>query len=87
MIRTFKEDLLWLNEYKTIEELQEELNRWQHDYNNVFPHSSIANCTPVEYEERWSNGTEPQDTGAKKILAKTSLFSHELKTGPCNDAP
>jgi len=74
VIRTLKEDLLWLNEYKTIEELQEALNKWQHDYNNVFPHSSIANCTPVEYEERWGNGTEPQNTRAKKILAKTFPF-------------
>ena len=74
VIRTLKEDLPWLDEYNSIDELQEALNKWQNDYSYVFPHSSIAYCTPAEYEERWNNGTEPQNTRAKKMLAKTLPF-------------
>ncbi|MDT3386552.1 MAG: integrase core domain-containing protein [Bacteroidota bacterium] len=62
VIHTIKEDLLWINEFKTQDELKEWLSKWQHDYNHVFPHSSLENCTPVEYEERWYKGTEPQKT-------------------------
>ena len=74
VIRTIKEDLLWINDFKTMDELKEGLAKWQHDYNHVFPHSSLGNCTPVEYEERWYKGTEPQNTRAKKILRKKFLI-------------
>ena len=88
VIRTFKEDLLWINEFKTLDELKEALGKWQHDYNHVFPHSSLEYCTPVEYEERWYKGTEPQNTRAKKILRKESLFEPmNQNRGLCNAAP
>ena len=74
VIRTLKEDLLWINDYRNLDELKEGLRKWQYDYNHVFPHSSLENCTPVEYEERWHKGTEPQNTRAKKILRKESLI-------------
>lgn len=77
VIRTIKEDLLWTREFKTIAEVQSALDRWMHDYNNVFPHSSIANCTPVEYETRFLNGDAPTNTRASKIIEKkmkTPLF-------------
>jgi transposase InsO family protein len=88
VIRTIKEDLLWINEFKTLDELKEALGKWQHDYNHVFPHSSLEYCTPVEYEERWNCGTEPQNTRAKKILRKESLFEPmNQNRGLCNAAP
>ena len=74
VIRTLNEDLLWINEFKNQDELKEGLSKWQHDYNHVFPHSSFENCTPVEYEECWYKGTEPQNIRAKKILRKKSHF-------------
>ena len=88
VIRTLKEDLLWINEFKNLAELQEKLTQWQHDYNHVFPHSSLENCTPAEYEVRWNQGTEPKNTRAKKILRDNPFFRlMNLNRGLCNDAP
>lgn len=66
VIRTVKEDLLWINDYRNLEELEERLRKWQHDYNHVFPHSSLENCTPMEYEERWHKGTDHSTQGTRK---------------------
>lgn len=74
VIRTLKEDLLWINEFGTLAELQERLWQWQHDYNCIFPHSSLEYCTPVEYEELWNQGKAPQNTRAMKILRNNPLF-------------
>ena len=74
VIRILKEDLLWCHEFRTLDELQKTLEKWQHDYNYTFPHSSLANCTPVEYEERCWNGTEPENTREKKTLSKIPLM-------------
>jgi hypothetical protein len=74
VIRTIKEDLLWINEFKTLDELKEALGRRQHDYNHVFPNSLLEYCTPGEYEERWYKRTEPQNTRVKNILRMESLF-------------
>ena len=77
VIRTLKEDLPWTHEFDNLEQLRQALKQWQNDYNNIFPHSSIANCTPVEYERRWFEGTAPKNTRARKILDKITLVSVE----------
>lgn len=88
VIRTLKEDLLWIREFVDVVQLQEELDKWVNDYNYKFPHSSLANCTPADYEERCFNGTEPLNTRARKILDKKSLFSlFERLSGCCNAPP
>ena len=88
VICTIKEDLLWTNEFRTLDELQDRLRQWQHDYNHVFPYSSLEYCTPVEYEELWHQGKAPQNTRAKKFLRNNPLFwLMEQNRGLCNDAP
>ena len=77
VIRTLKEDLLWTHEFKDLEQLRQALAQWQNDYNEIFHHSSIANCTPSEYERRWFEGTAPKNTRARKILDKITLVSVE----------
>ena len=74
VIRTIKEDLLWINEFGTLEELPARLLQWQHDDNYIFPHSSLEYCTPAEYEDLWNQGKEPQNTRAMKILRNHPLF-------------
>ncbi|MGN0866322.1 MAG: integrase core domain-containing protein [Oligosphaeraceae bacterium] len=65
--------MLWTHDFADLRQLQDALDRWMDNYNNVFPHSSLCNCTPAEYERRWHEGTEPKNTRAKKILSKTPL--------------
>ena len=52
MIRTFKEDLIYPQEFTGLTDFVAALSRWKTDYNTEFPHSSLGYFTPYEYE-RW----------------------------------
>lgn len=54
VIRTIKEDLVWIREYSSFEELESTLVEWVKNYNEDYPHSTIGYMTPYEYE-RWFN--------------------------------
>jgi len=51
VIRTLKEDLIWLKEWKSPFELDEELKAWVEQYNTDYPHSSLGYQTPVQFEK------------------------------------
>ena len=52
VIRTLKEDLVWPREFDSVADFEKALNRWQKEYNEDYPHSSLGYMTPYEYE-RW----------------------------------
>ena len=52
VIRTIKEDLVWIREFDSVAALEAALKMWQKAYNEDFPHSSLGYMTPYEYE-RW----------------------------------
>ena len=54
VIRTVKEELLWLNEFTSFEEARERIGNWiDSDYNRLYVHSSIGYRSPVEFREAW----------------------------------
>ena len=58
VIRTLKEDLIWIKEFTSPEELRQDLERWIHNYsargrstsggNAIYPHSSLNYKTPLQ---------------------------------------
>ncbi|MBC7231075.1 MAG: transposase, partial [Actinobacteria bacterium] len=42
----------------TVEELNEILDEWNHLYNYERPHQSLGYLTPMEFLERWREGSE-----------------------------
>lgn len=50
VIRTMKEDLVWTNEFQSVEQLKQAIDAWVIDYNTDYPHSAIGYMTPCEYE-------------------------------------
>lgn len=57
-----------LNEhwFISLEDAQEKLDAWRHDYNHDCPHSSLGNVSPEEYAVRWlsskrRNGQQRRD--------------------------
>lgn len=48
MMRTMKEELLWLTEWSSLEEIELSLNTWKEKYNTSYPHSSIGYRAPSE---------------------------------------
>lgn len=50
VIRTIKEDLIWIREWKTPFELEDKLKEWVDCYNSDYPHSSLGYKTPNQFE-------------------------------------
>jgi transposase InsO family protein len=51
VIRTIKEDLIWIKEWKSPSQLEEKLKAWIVKYNTDFPHSSLNYKTPEQFEK------------------------------------
>jgi transposase InsO family protein len=53
VIRTMKEDLIWLKieEWELPSDVEEDLRAWINRYNEDFPHSSLGYKTPVQFEK------------------------------------
>ncbi len=49
-MRTLKEELLWLEEFASLDEAQEKLSAWIDFYNNYYLHSALGYRSPQEYE-------------------------------------
>jgi len=52
VIRTTKEEVIWLNEFSSFEEAKERISRWiEVDYNRLYVHSKLGYVSPLEFEE------------------------------------
>ena len=51
VMRTIKEDFIWTREFSSPLEFTEGFKRWVEDYNTDFPHSSLNNLTPCQFEK------------------------------------
>ena len=49
VIRTMKEEVVWLRDWNTADELRDALLAWQHRYNTARPHQALGWKTPAEY--------------------------------------
>jgi len=57
VIRTIKEDCIWISEWKNLDQVQRKIEKWIDDYNILYPHSMLSNLSPVEFESAWSENT------------------------------
>ena len=69
VLRTLKEDLIWINEFYSFEELRQALEGWFWRYNNDYPHSSLAHRTPSEFEEDYYRKGEEWEEETQLIYA------------------
>ena len=53
MMRTLKEELLWLREWKNASELTEALDKWIGGYNENYLHSALGYRPPNQVEEKY----------------------------------
>ena len=61
MMRTVKEELLWLEEFESFEEAQSALKQWiETDYNRDYVHSALGYLSPLEFEEQYNANSEMQ---------------------------
>ena len=55
VMRTIKEDLVYINEFCTRSEFKEAFAKWVHNYNTDYPHSAIKFKTPYQAERDFVN--------------------------------
>ena len=54
VIRTIKEEVIWLNEFESFEEAFEKISNWiERDYNKLYVHSKLGYLSPEEFEARY----------------------------------
>lgn len=59
LMRTLKEELLWLREWTSPVELEQALAAWVDWYNTRYRHSALGYQTPMEFEhQHLSHGTQ-----------------------------
>lgn len=55
MMRTIKEELLWIREWSSAAELKDELAEWFREYNTNYLHSTLGYRTPERFEAEYKN--------------------------------
>jgi transposase InsO family protein len=52
LLRTIKEELIWVNEFKSLEEVEPKLKDWVEEYNQNYLHSALGYKSPEEFEKQ-----------------------------------
>lgn len=73
VIRTIKEDFIWIREFSSPIEFTGAFKKWVEDYNNDYPHSSLNYLTPCQFEKEQLLLT--MQTQIKKGVEGEKLFS------------
>lgn len=76
---SLRRECLSLHWFASLQEAQMLLNDWRADYNNVRPHSSLANDTPAEYAKTATGGKlHPEPLATEKL----ALQLDSVRGGP-----
>jgi transposase InsO family protein len=51
VMRTIKEDFIWVSDYSSPVEFTEGFKAWVERYNTDYPHSSLKYLTPCQFEK------------------------------------
>ena len=73
---SLRDELLNEELFDTLDDARRQLALWRYDYNNVRPHSSLANQTPAQAHR----ALEQFEGSAHDALAKTDDEEHEIQT-------
>jgi len=58
MMRTIKEEMIWLNEFSSLAEAREKIGHWiDVDYNQFYVHSELGYRSPEEFEAHYQEQT------------------------------
>ncbi|MDW7973366.1 MAG: DDE-type integrase/transposase/recombinase [Thermodesulfovibrio sp.] len=56
VMRTIKEELIWVNEFSSFEEAKERIREWVGFYNRFYVRNSLGYLSPEEYEIQYYEG-------------------------------
>ena len=69
VLKTLKEDLIWIKEFSSVEELRQDLKRWVYNYNAIYPHSSLNYKTPLQFEEDYYKSSSLEINETQQIFS------------------
>ena len=56
LIRTIKEEIIWINDFSTYEEAKAIIGNWiNKEYNELYVHSKLGYLSPIEFEKQYYN--------------------------------
>ena len=53
VMRTLKEECIWIAEWNSLDQVQQDIDKCIENYNTVYPHSMLNDLSPVEFESQW----------------------------------
>ncbi len=53
MMRTIKEEVVWLHEFTSLREAREVIGRWIEKYNREYVHSALGYLSPLAFEQKF----------------------------------
>ena len=53
MIRTIKEEVVWLHEFESLAEAKKIIGSWIEKYNREYVHSALGYLSPLEFERKF----------------------------------
>ena len=59
---SFRDECLNVNWFLSMEDAQEKIEKWQRDYNEFRPHSSLGDLTPQQFIDKYKNSLRGQKT-------------------------
>lgn len=59
---TFRDECLNVNRFLSMEDAQENIEKWQKDYNEFRPQSSLGDLTPGQFVDKLKNSLQRQKT-------------------------
>ncbi len=78
VIRTTKEEIIWLNEFSSLREAIEKVSSWiEVDYNREYPHSVLGYNSPCEFEAAY---WEKAEKTAHRIAYNESSQGRQYET-------
>ena len=76
VMRTLKEELLWLEEFESLEEARQKISSWiEVDYNLMYVHSALGYMSPEEFDRKWC---EVNSTSIRQSLRDTEQVKETL---------
>ena len=74
VIRTIKEDCIWINEWDSLNEALQTIEQCIHDYNHLYPHSALDYLSPVEFELQNTIPYKKQPENVSLFGSHSNLF-------------
>jgi transposase InsO family protein len=64
LMRTLKEELIWVREWRSHQEWEQALAKWVERYNAGYHHSSLGYKTPRQFEQEYQVSHQTQFAAA-----------------------